>query len=298
MLKLQQLRQFVIAASTGSLKNAATSTFRSQAAVSIAMRELENQIGGNLLERGRRGKFTALAETLLPQFQELLALHDRIVGQARQLAKGEHGSISMAVAPFIAEQWLPNIIARFAQLHPGVRIRTIEERSSNIRSLVADGTVNIGVAGLLVGDPKLNVKQVATDSYGVLCSADHPLARKRTASWTSLRGEKLIGSDAFEVLVAAGLADLDPPELVITSRAPLLACVRMNLGVTILPMLTRPIPSDGLAFVPLVRPKLSRTLAILTRGPESLLPAGLRLEAMLFDSLREYALRRGALPAN
>jgi len=164
--------------------------------------------------------------------------------------------------------------------------------------VVADGTVDIGVAGLLTADPKLNIKSVAVDSYGVLCSANHPFARKRVATWASLRSEKLIGSDALEVLAAAGLASLDPPELVITSRAPLLACVRMNLGLTILPMLTRPIPSEGLAFVPLTRPKLSRTLAILTRGPESLLPAALRLEAMLFDSLREFAVLRGALAAD
>jgi DNA-binding transcriptional LysR family regulator len=298
MLKLQQLRQFVIAATTGSFKNAAANTFRSQAAVSIAMRELENQIGGHLLERGRRGKFTPLAEALLPHFKELLAVHDRLLGHARQLAQGEQGSVCIAVAPFLAEQWLPDIIARFAQQHPGVRIRTIEERSSNICSLVLEGTVNIGVAGLLASDPKLSIRPVAVDSYGVLCSAEHPFARKRIISWASLRGQKLIGSDAFEVLSAAGLAELNPPELIITSRAPLLSCVRKNLGVAILPMLTRPIPAEDLAFVPLVRPKLSRTLAILTRAPETLLPASLRLEDMLFDSLREFARRRGAATAD
>lgn len=298
MLKLQQLRQFVIAATTGSLKSAATDTFRSQAAVSIAMRELESQIGGHLLERGRRGKFTPLAEALLPRFRELLAVHDQLLTHARQLAQGEQGSICIAVAPFLSEQWLPDVIARFVQLHPGVRIRTIEERSSNICSLVADGTVNIGVAGLLAGDPKLSIKAVAVDSYGVLCSADHPFARKRAISWASLRGQKLIGSDAFEVLSAAGLAEVHPPELIITSRAPLLSCVRKKLGVAILPMLTRPIPAEDLAFVPLVRPKLSRTLAILTRGPETLLPVGLMLKDMLFDSLREFAHHRGACSAD
>jgi hypothetical protein len=92
--------------------------------------------------------------------------------------------------------------------------------------------------------------------------------------------------------------NVDPPDLVVTSRAPLLACVRKNLGVPILPMLTRPVPADGVAFLPLTRPRVSRTVAILTRGPESLVPAGARLEAMLFDSLREFALGRGATPAD
>jgi DNA-binding transcriptional LysR family regulator len=299
MLKLQQLRQFVIAAASGSFKVAATTTFRSQAAVSIAMRELEKTIGGHLLERDRRGKFTPLGEALLPLFQELLTVHDRVLSQSRQLAQGEQGSISVAVAPFLAEQWMPDLIAGFAELHPGIRIRAIEERSSKIRGLVADGTATIGVAGLLADDSKLNIRAVAIDSYGVLCSLEHPFARKRTTTWNSLRGEKLIGSDAFEVLTAAGLtARLGPPHLIVTSRAPLLACVSKNLGITILPMLTRPGPNEGFAFVPLTHPKLSRTVAIITRGTESLLPAGQRLEEMLVESLRDFALKRGAKRAD
>lgn len=299
MLKLQQLRQFVIAVTSGSFKVAAASTFRSQAAVSIAMRELEKAVGGQLLERDRKGKFTPLAGALLPLFQELLAAHDRVLSQSRQLAQGEHGSLSVAVAPFLAEQWLPDLIAGFAGHYPGIRIRTIEERSSWIGGLVIDGTADIGVAGLLAADPKLRIRPVAVDSYGVLCSPEHPFAVKPNTTWDSLRGEKLIGSDAFEALAAAGLtARLPAPHLIVTSRAPLLACVRKNLGITVLPMLTRPEPAEGFAFVPLIRPKLSRTVAIVTRSNESLLPAGRRLEEMLATSLRDFALSRGARRAD
>jgi DNA-binding transcriptional LysR family regulator len=70
--------------------------------------------------------------------------------------------------------------------------------------------------------------------------------------------------------------------------------VRKDLGVAILPMLTRPAPAAGLAFVPLTRPTLARTLAIVTRRRESLLPAGRRLVDLLADSLRQFARRRRA----
>src|SRR5665213_406852 len=154
MLKIQQVRQFVIAAASGSFKAAAAGTFRSQAAVSIAMRELEKAIGGELLEREQRGKFTPLGAAVLPLFKELLTVHDSVLGQSQQLAQGLHGSLCLAVAPFLSEQWLPDVITRFTALHPGIRIRTIEERSSHIRGLLADGSVHIGIAGLLADDPK------------------------------------------------------------------------------------------------------------------------------------------------
>ena len=89
----------------------------------------------------------------------------------------------------------------------------------------------IGIAGLLTDDPKLNIMPIAFDSYGVLCSPKHPFARRRATKWASLRGEIVIGSDASEMLIAAGLADgLPSTDLVITSRAPLFSCVRKHLG--------------------------------------------------------------------
>src|SRR5690606_3721839 len=107
MLKLQQLRQFVIAAHSGSFRLAATTTFRSPAAGSIAMRELEKTVGGALIERNRKGTLTPLGEAVLPLFEELLSVQDLVLGQSQQLAQGEQGSITVAVAPFLAESWLP-----------------------------------------------------------------------------------------------------------------------------------------------------------------------------------------------
>ena len=295
MLKLQQLRQLEIAATTGSFRLAAAATFRSPAAVSLALRELEKTIGAPLIERDGRGKLTPLAHALLPLFQELLGVHDVVLARARQLAQGEHGSLSIAVAPFLAEQWLPDLLAGFLSRYPGVRIRTIEERSSRIRGLVADGTVDIGIAGMLADDATLRIVPVATDAYGVLCNRAHAFARRRSVPWTALRGERLIGSDALEALVRSGRAPALPAcDLVITSRAPLLACVGRGLGVTVLPMLTRPEAASGLVFVPLMRPRLGRMVAILTRSHETLLPAGRALVELLAESLRAFARRRGA----
>jgi len=298
MLKPQQVRQLVVAAETGSFKSAATATFRSQAAVTLALRELEHTLGARLIERDRRGKFTPLAHALVPMLKEFLTVHDLVYAQARQLAQGLEGSLSVAVAPFLAAQWLPELLVEFAELYPDIRIRTIEERSSRIRGLVADGGVSIGVAGLLADDPKLRITPVAIDAYGVLCSRAHPLSRKRTVSWSSLKGATLIGSDASEALTATGLAPpLPAPRLVITSRAPLLACVARNLGLTVLTTLTRPEPDRTFAFLPLTRPHLSRQVSILTRRSDSLLPAAQRLVDAMAKSLRAYAAARGARAA-
>jgi DNA-binding transcriptional LysR family regulator len=257
-LRIQQIRQFVITATTGSFRAAATGTFRSQAAVSAAMRDLERQVGAKLFEQGRRAKLTPVAQTLLPIFNELLNNHDRVLTDIRQVAQAERGSVSLAVVPVLAEEWLPTLLADLVRDHPNVRIRATDQRSPQVRALVADGTVDIGIAGRLADDPKLDFQPVATDPFGVLCYPGHPLAQR------------------------------------LTSRVTLMACVKAELGITVVPMLTRAEKALGLVFIPLTAPRITRTLGIVTRRGQTMLPIIARIRERIFSSLRAYARGQGA----
>jgi DNA-binding transcriptional LysR family regulator len=81
--------------------------------------------------------------------------------------------------------------------------------------------------------------------------------------------------------------------MIVTSRPSLINCVRAKLGITLVPMLTRPIDMEGLAFVPLIRPRISRTIGIITRQNQTLLPAGAAMLDIMTRSLTQYTRRRG-----
>ena len=68
-LKIQHLRQFLLAADHGSFRLAAEGTFRSQAAVSAAMQDLEQQLGAPLFEPGKRAQLTPLGAAVAPLAQ-------------------------------------------------------------------------------------------------------------------------------------------------------------------------------------------------------------------------------------
>lgn len=295
-LRIQQIRQFVITANSGSFRAAATGTFRSQAAVSAAMHDLERQIGAKLFEKGRRARLTPLALTLLPSFSELLVTHDRVLREARQLAQAERGSVSIAVVPVLAEEWLPSFLADFTRRFPGVKIRATDQRSPQVRAMVADGLVDVGVAGSLAEDPRLAFRPIATDTFGVLCPRNHPFARRRKPiPWNELEGEAVIGNDSMELLRGRGLGEcIESPSLVVTSRASLMACVKDGLGVTVVPMLTKSETAFGLPFIPLVSPRISRTMGVVTRRGQTLLPTVQQLYEVLVQSLRTYAKGQGA----
>ncbi len=294
-LRIQQIRQFLIAAQSGNFRAAASGTFRSQAAVSAAMRELERQIGAELFEKGRRAKLTPLAENLRPLFNELLSVYDHVIGEVRHLAKAERGTVSLAVVPVLAEEWLPTFISDFVAEFPQVRVRATDLRSPQVRALVADGSIDLGIAGANEDNPKLNFEPIASDGFGVLCHRRHRFAKERSLPWDALRGEVLIGNDSMEMLKGEKLSALiEDPAIVLTSRVTLMACVKAGLGVTVVPMLTKAEASQGIVFVPLKRPRITRTLGVVSRRGQTMLPTMAAMHARLIKSLSAYARSRGA----
>lgn len=296
--KIPQLRQFVIAATRQSLRIAAEETHRTQAAVTLAMQSLEEQIGASLFEHGHQARLTPLGEAVLPLLRELLALHDRVRNEISLLAAGERGSIALAVMPSLAEEWLPLMLKRFAASHPGVSLRIADVSSPQVGPMVASGEAQLGVAGLSDDVGGLECTVVARDTFGVVCAREHPLAKRgRSVPWRSLQGESLIENTTFHALRDRRLGKLlDQPRMVIKNRTSLIAAVKAGLGITVLPALAQPGPEHGLAFLPLTAPSIERRVGVLRSAGRSLSPAAAHMYALMLTSLREFARGKGAHP--
>lgn len=296
--KIQHLRQFVAAVENGSFLEAAKATFRSQGAVSASMDDLERQVGGPLFEPGKRAVATPLGLSLLPLFRELLATHDRIRHETHELANARQGSVALAVMPSLADEWLPDILNRYTEQCPQVRVRAVDAPSQAVRQLVLSGEVDIGIAGLLAEDPRLTFLPVARDEFGIICPTSHRLAGGRQPlEWAALKGERLIGNATFEALRHPDIPHwITDPDMVVTNRSSLLASVQSGLGLTILPILARPVRRHKLAFVRLHHPAIARTVGLVTRPGQSLSPAASQMYALLIDLMRELSKDKGGMP--
>ena len=99
----------------------------------------------------------------------------------------------------------------------------------------------------------------------------------------------------MELLKGRGLGEsIESPSLVVTSRTSLMVCVKNGLGVTVVPLLTKAEKAFGLPFIPLVAPRISRTMGVVTRRGQTLLPTVQRMYEVLVQSLRDYAKGQGA----
>ncbi|WP_182086689.1 LysR substrate-binding domain-containing protein [Aureimonas sp. ME7] len=128
-LDLDQLRTFVAIVDTGSFTRAAEEVFKTQSAVSMQVRRLEERLGTDLFERnGRAVKLTDAGARLLNYARRMLSL-----SQETLLAFDEEtieGHVRIGLPDDYAERFLPEIMARFVRSNPRVELQIACETTS------------------------------------------------------------------------------------------------------------------------------------------------------------------------
>ncbi|EJN02114.1 LysR family transcriptional regulator [Phyllobacterium sp. YR531] len=123
-LDIDLLRCFLMVVETGALSRAAERIGRSQAAVSMQMKRLEDIVGQPLLNRTGRGVLMTIhGERLLGHAQRILRSHDEAV--AELTGRSLSGTLRFGCPDDYADAFLPPLLRSFAQLHPQVMIEVV-----------------------------------------------------------------------------------------------------------------------------------------------------------------------------
>ncbi len=136
------LRAFVLIADGASVTRAAERVGRTQSAVSMQMRKLEEQLGTPLLARGPRGLApTARGSWLAERARTLLSLHDEIHANFR--AAPLIGQVRLGTPDDYALQWLPRILAGFAETHPRIEVDVVCINSEALAERLSNGQLDL-----------------------------------------------------------------------------------------------------------------------------------------------------------
>ncbi|WP_324733451.1 LysR family transcriptional regulator [Pseudomonas paeninsulae] len=144
LLDLELLRTFAAVVKAGELKKAAGTLFRSQAAVSMQLKRLEEQLGKRLLERNNQGiTLTRDGETLLGYTEQLLRLSNATLTalDQRQLT----GKIRFGISTDYAQDFLIHFMPILLRELPHLDARITCDRSRNLRKLVARGDLDVAI---------------------------------------------------------------------------------------------------------------------------------------------------------
>ncbi|HDR9000908.1 TPA: LysR family transcriptional regulator [Burkholderia vietnamiensis] len=153
-MKLRQLDALRAVAEAGSLHEAARRLFLTQPAISRSIRELEVELGMQLLTRSANGaRLTPFAHQVL---KRALVVHreiGRIVEDA-QSARGElGGQLTLAITPPASTRALVDALIELSAARQGVRLDVIEWRGENIADGLRNGTIDVAIF-TRYGEPK------------------------------------------------------------------------------------------------------------------------------------------------
>lgn len=283
-LKIAQLRYFVLVAELKSFHATARQACRTQPAISLAVRELEQKLDQALVEKGGgRVELTPFGEHCLPLFRGLLEHHDRIAREATLLAHHEIGQVSIATVPSVASRLLPGPLARFVAEHPNVQVSIQDATAERVQQLLAQGQVDFGISSLWAQDEQLDFAPLLHDQVGVVCRADHPLAQAGAPlHWSQLQGLAMVRNGTSRLLEGSEAeALLAHSRLFVSNMISLIAMLEQGVGISTLPYLAFPQENEKLAFLPLAAPKVERQIGLLTRKGRSLSPAAQALREFL-----------------
>jgi molybdate transport repressor ModE-like protein len=149
-LDIDLLRTLIAVADTGSLSRAAPRIGRTQAAVSMQIKKLEDLVGQPLLNRGGRGvRLTREGERLLVRAHEILSYHDETV--AELTGKGLSGVLRLGCPDDYAASFLPDLIRGFVRDHPNVLIEVVCAASPRLHERLKDHAIDLALVSVVEG---------------------------------------------------------------------------------------------------------------------------------------------------
>jgi LysR family transcriptional regulator, hydrogen peroxide-inducible genes activator len=155
-ITMRQLRYFDALARHGHFGRAAEACAISQPALSMQIKEMEEALGGVLLERSARQiALTTFGEELLLRVRDILRSVDELGDFARATRDRLAGRLRVGMIPTVAPYLLPKIVENLARLHPELDIHVRETLTAKLVTEVAEGRLDTAIVALPVSEPSL-----------------------------------------------------------------------------------------------------------------------------------------------
>jgi DNA-binding transcriptional LysR family regulator len=144
MLDSDQLRTFLAIADAGSFTRAADIVHKTQSAVSMQMKRLEERLGRDIFERdGRASKLTEDGERLLDYARRIVRLNNECVASFAETDLV--GRVRFGLPDDYADRYLPEILATFSRSNPRAEVTVVCEPTPMLVEKMADGELDLAI---------------------------------------------------------------------------------------------------------------------------------------------------------
>ncbi|MEM7670139.1 MAG: LysR substrate-binding domain-containing protein [Pseudomonadota bacterium] len=263
-LTLRQLEYLVALADEGHFGRAAERVSVSQPALSQQIREIEANLGVELVERGKKIRLSRAGMQAVEKAREILALAGDLEQMAPRL-DGLSGSLRLGVIPTVAPYLLPRVLARMS--HQKIDIQVQEALTERLLQGVTDGTIDAALCAAPIVQPGLSLEPIFRDRF--LYAAPKGSPRPEALRPDTIPAERLLLLDdghclADQALAVCGLRR-ESSSLGAASLTTLSRLVAEGFGVTLMPEIAAPVEGHDLNLHRFAAPEPSRTIGLVTR---------------------------------
>jgi DNA-binding transcriptional LysR family regulator len=193
-MEMHQVRYFLAVARTLNFTRAAEECNVAQPSLTRAIRQLEDELGGDLFRRERpHAQLTELGQRMQPLLQQC---YDSALG-ARSLASsiksGEIGSLRIALSATIATALLMPYILELRKHFKGLEVKLLRGTAPQVAEFMKSGSAELAIAASL-GETwdRLDTWPLFTEGYVLMVGGGHRLAGRGSIQLSDLRGEALL----------------------------------------------------------------------------------------------------------
>ncbi len=281
MPELRDLRAFVAVAEQLSFTRAAELLHLRQQSVSRVIRDLERELGVELLERTTREvRVTPAGVALLEQGRDALRRADAAFAAARAVGTGRSGTIRIGATPPVGMTDRADLVGALRRDGPELSISFHDLRPGDLRASLEDRRVDIALTRISgTGDDRLDCAELRPTPMLVCLPGDAPLAGRPGLGLADLDGQRLLtpspaGTSYTDLLLsrfAAAGATVHPVEARVTGGGALLAELVHRDAIAVVPVGSA-IPERIVAV-----PVASFTLPLFVLWPAGRPPSAVRL---------------------
>ena len=241
-MELRQLEYFVAVAEEANFTRAGERVHVSQSGVSAQLRQLERELGAELIDRSNRtATLTTAGAAAIGPARAALAAAASLRSAVDDVNDLVRGRLDIAMVTSCTVGPLFDALAAFHRAHPGVEIALTEGSSDHLIEQVRAGLVDVASIGC-AGAPPADLGSLSIVSEGLVAVAplDHALGRRRTVALAQLAAHPLVclprGTGVRTVLDRSCAAQNLRPTIALQASAPdaVIDLARRGLGVAVL----------------------------------------------------------------
>lgn len=273
LMNLRDLEYLVAVDTHRHFHKAADACFVSQPTLSGQLKKLEQHLGVQLIERGRRQRvlLTPIGQSIVSRARRILQEAHDIEDQARLAQDPFYGSLRLALIPTLAPYLLPQIVPLLKQKWPELELLLQEVQTAPLLEQLARGELELGVLALPVAGEGLVTHELFAEPFYLALYPQHPLAVKSSIKVQDLQDETMLLLDdghcfrdqALDVCFSAGAHE--KTSFRGTSLETLRQMVSAQSGLTLLPQLAIESSASGLVYRPFAEPAPKRVMGLVYR---------------------------------